>query len=87
MTSTEISKSERRVVHVERWKRQLQKKIRPGDEKLIAEITKKSQSFISRVLSGERNGDGVWNIAREIVQNRTELLKRLIEKRKGKGEE
>jgi hypothetical protein len=91
MTTVETTKPTRRTVTVERWKRPIQKKIRTGDQEIISEVTGKTQSFISRVLSGERKCEAVWVVAKEIVNNRQELIYKLIDRlkaqQKGKGEE
>jgi hypothetical protein len=48
-----------------------------GEGKLISEITNLSESYVSDVLSGQKNNKQIIDIAKKIIESRERLKKKL----------
>jgi hypothetical protein len=59
---------------MQKQKSELHKKLKHGDQKVIAEITGHSYSYVKQVISGERRSAKIIKAAESLIETRNKLI-------------
>lgn len=65
-----------------RNKNRIKQELKYGDIQTICEVTTLSESYVKKVLSGDRNSEVVWDAAKKIINSRKIIKKELIQESK-----